>query len=340
MKKRAVVAMSGGVDSSVAALLACREGYDVLGVTLRLRDQAPRGAAEVCARLNIPFEEWDAREQFSHDVIAPFCAAYRSGKTPNPCVLCNRNLKFGLLMRRAEEQGIDAVFSGHYARVEEQNGRFLLKKGLDESKDQSYVLCSLTQKQIARLRLPLGGMNKEQTRALAAEAGFDVSLSAPESQDICFVPDGDYCAFLQRETGPLTRGVFRLEDGRLLGRHRGLERYTVGQRRGLGIAWEYPLYVLEKNAASGNVTLGPQEHLMKTELTAGDMNWIAFDEPIGPIRAMARTRYHQAETPCTVSPLQDGGAAVVFDRCIRAPAPGQTVVFYGGETVLGGGTII
>lgn len=340
MKKRAVVAMSGGVDSSVAALLACREGYDVLGVTLRLRDQAPEGAAEVCARLNIPFEEWDAREEFSRSVIAPFCAAYRAGRTPNPCVLCNRSLKFGLLMRRAEEQGIDAIFSGHYARIEEQDGRFLLKKGIDESKDQSYVLCSLTQRQIARLHLPLGGMSKDQTRILAAEAGFDISLSAPESQDICFVPDGDYCAFLQRETGPLTNGMFRLEDGRSLGRHGGLERYTIGQRRGLGIAWEFPLYVLEKNSASGDVVLGPQEHLLKTEIIAEDMNWIAFDAPVGSFRAMARTRYHQTETPCTVSPMKNGRAAVVFDHCVRAPAPGQAVVFYDGETVLGGGTII
>lgn len=340
MKPRAIVAMSGGVDSSVAALLALQQGYDVLGVTLRMRDQAPSGAEEVCRRLSIPFEEWDVREAFSREVIMPFCDAYRAGKTPNPCVLCNRRLKFGLLLRHAEERGAGAVFSGHYARVEEQEGRYLLKKGMDEQKDQSYVLCTLSQGQLSRLHLPLGGMTKGQVRALAAEAGFVTAAAAAESQDICFIPDGDYCAFVERETGRLTPGEFRLEDGRSLGAHRGLERYTVGQRRGLGVAWEYPLYVLSKDVCTGAVTLGPQERLMKSGLTAGDMNWIVFDVPAEPFRAQARTRYHQTETPCMVIPLPDGRAEAAFDRPVRAPAPGQAVVFYDGDTVLGGGTIL
>ena len=331
--------MSGGVDSSAAALLARKAGWEVLGVTLRLWGEAPAGAAEVCARLGVPFEVWDAREDFARAVVAPFMDAYRAGKTPNPCVLCNRALKFGLLLRRAAERGYDAVFSGHYARVTERDGRFLLQKGLDPGKDQSYVLCGLSQDQLARLRLPLGGLSKAEARALAQEAGFARAADAPESQDICFIPDGDYCGFMERAGRALTPGRFLLEDGRVLGPHRGLERYTVGQRRGLGVAWEYPLYVLHKDP-DGDVVLGPEDRLLRSGLTAGDLNWIAFDGPGGPFRAAARTRYHQTETPCTVTPLPDGTVRVDFDAPVRAPAPGQTVAFYDGDAVLGGGTIL
>lgn len=340
MTKRAIVAMSGGVDSSAAALLALEQGYDVMGVTLRLCGAAPEGAAAICEKLRVPFEVWDARDEFHRRVIEPFCAAYRAGKTPNPCVLCNRAMKFGFLMQKAKELGFDAVFSGHYARVEEHDGRFQLKKGLDEKKDQSYVLSQLTQVQLSKLRLPLGGMTKSEVRALAEKAGFKSAVSAKESQDICFIPDGDYCSFVEREAGTLTPGLFQTEDGRVIGPHRGLERYTVGQRRGLGVAWEYPLYVLSKDAQTGAVTLGPQERVYQSALSAGEMNWIAIDTPEKPFRALARTRYHQTETPCTVTPLSEGKAEAVFDRPVRAPAPGQTVVFYDGELVLGGGTIL
>lgn len=328
------------MDSSAAALLALEQGYDIMGVTLRLNGAAPEGAAAICEKLHVPFEIWDAREVFHQRVITPFCEAYRAGKTPNPCVLCNGAMKFGFLMQKAEERGFDAVFSGHYARTEERDGRFLLKKGLDETKDQSYVLSGLTQEQLSKLRLPLGGMTKSEVRALAEKAGFTCAVSAKESQDICFIPDGDYCAFVERETGTLTPGMFRTEDGRVIGPHCGLERYTVGQRRGLGVAWEYPLYVLSKDAETGDVTLGPQERLYRDALTGAEMNWIAFDAPEKAFRALARTRYHQTETPCTVTPRADGTAETVFDRPVRAPAPGQTVVFYDGDLVLGGGTIL
>jgi len=336
---RCVVAMSGGVDSSAAALLALRAGWEVLGVTLRMRGEAPEGAAAVCARLGIPFEVWDVQEAFGREVIAPFIAAYRAGRTPNPCVLCNRGLKFGLLLREAEARGFDRVVSGHYARLDLRDGRPELRRGLDGSKDQSYVLCGLRPAQLARLWLPLGGMTKDETRALAREAGFARAVSAPESQDICFVPDGDYCGFIEREDGPLTPGRFVLEDGRDLGPHRGFERYTVGQRRGLGVAWEHPLYVLRKDAAAHAVVLGAEPGLFRDGLTAEQVNWLTPVPPAAPLRAQARTRYHQQETPCTVTPLPGGAARVAFDRPVRAPAPGQTVAFYDGDLVLGGGTI-
>ena len=349
--KRGIIAMSGGVDSSVAALLMTGQGDLLQGVTLLLQSQGADAcgsgsdaddAAKVCRRLGIPHESWDLRQAFARQVQDRFCACYRSGGTPNPCIDCNRYLKFGAMLDRALAEGWDYIASGHYARVlwDEARNRWVLKKGLDESKDQSYVLYALSQHQLAHLRLPLGELQKAQVRELASRQGF-ASANRPESQDICFVPDGDYTAFLQRHTGaPLTPGNFLLaEDGRLLGPHRGMEAYTIGQRKGLGISWTEPLYVVGKDPADHSVRLGRNEDLFRTRLEAEDCNWIAMEALTGPMRVTARTRYHQTETPATISPLPDGGTEAVFDRPIRAITPGQAVVFYQDDLVVGGGTI-
>ena len=349
--KRGIIAMSGGVDSSVAALRMLQQGDRLQGVTLLLQSKAADAcgsgsdaadAAKVCEKLNIPHETWDLRQTFRQQVQDRFCACYRGGGTPNPCIDCNRYLKFGAMLDRALEAGWDYIASGHYARVnwDESRGRWVLKKGLDESKDQSYVLYSLTQHQLAHLRLPLGELRKEQVRAMAAEQGF-ASANRPDSQDICFVPDGDYTAFLQQHTGQaLTPGNFVLaETGQVLGKHRGMEAYTIGQRKGLGIAWSEPLYVVDKRAEDHAVLLGRNSDLFRTRLEAGDCNWIAMEALTEPMRVTARTRYHQTETAATISPLPDGGVEAVFDTPIRAITPGQAVVFYQGDLVVGGGTI-
>ena len=246
------------------------------------------------------------------------------------------------MLDRALEDGWDYIASGHYARVEwdENRARWVLKKGLDAGKDQSYVLYALTQHQLAHLRLPLGGLRKEQVRAIAAEQGF-ASANRPDSQDICFVPDGDYTAFLQQHTGAaLTPGNFVLaETGQVLGKHRGMEAYTIGQRKGLGISWSEPLYVVDKRESDNAVLLGRNRDLFRTRLEAGDCNWIAMEALTEPMRVTARTRYHQTETPATISPLPDGGVEAVFDTPIRAITPGQAVVFYQDDLVVGGGTI-
>ena len=349
--KRGIIAMSGGVDSSVAALLMQQQGDTLQGVTLLLQSRAADAcgsgsdaadAAKVCEKLKMPHQTWDLRDEFRRQVQDRFCACYRSGGTPNPCIDCNRYLKFGAMLDRALADGWDYIASGHYARVEwdAHRARWVLKKGLDAGKDQSYVLYALTQYQLAHLRLPLGGLRKEQVRAIAAEQGF-ASANRPDSQDICFVPDGDYTAFLQQHTGAaLTPGNFVLaETGQVLGAHRGMEAYTIGQRKGLGISWSEPLYVVDKRECDNAVLLGRNSDLFRTRLEAGDCNWIAMEALTEPMRVTARTRYHQTETPATISPLPDGGVEAVFDTPIRAITPGQAVVFYQDDLVVGGGTI-
>ena len=346
-----LVAMSGGVDSSVTAHLLAGQGYALQGVTMALYRRATDGAcgsasdaadaARLCARLGFPHETIHLEDAFEQAVIAPFAAAYVRGETPNPCILCNRHLKFGALYRRATELGCDGIATGHYARVrrEEATGRYLLCKAACPEKDQSYVLYMLPQEVLARVRFPLGEMSKQQVRAYAREHGLE-SATRPDSQDICFVPDGDYAAFLRRECGvACPPGNFVDEQGRVLGQHRGVIAYTVGQRKGLGLSLPAPLYVLRKQAENRQVVLGPAERLLSDTLTARDCNWIAFDAPPATFRAAAKARYRQAESPCTVAALPDGRVRVTFDTPQRALTPGQAVVFYDGEVVLGGGTI-
>ena len=346
---KAFVAMSGGVDSSAAALLTLQQGDQVTGVTLRLHDrrdgcggeQDAEDAAAVCAQLGIAHALWAEEEAFRRCVMDPFARRYLEGQTPNPCIFCNRALKFGRLLERALAEGADYIVTGHYARVEQdpETGRFLLKKAAFPQKDQSYVLYSLTQHQLSHLRLPLGGMEKEQVRLLAEQAGLPTAHK-PDSQDICFVPDGAYARFLWDYTGHTPEpGDFIDMDGCILGQHAGLECYTIGQRRGIGLSGSHPYYVVAKNPRRNTVMLGEDEDLWQTELQAGELNWIAFEGLSAPIRCAARTRYHQQETACTVYP-QGEGVRVAFDAPVRAITPGQAVVFYQDELVLGGGTIL
>ena len=353
----ALIAMSGGVDSSVAAWLMQRDGFDCTGVTMRLtRNEAVNteglhtccserdieDAAEVAYAMDIPYEVLDFTADFQEKIIDKFIRVYEAGGTPNPCIDCNRYMKFDHLLRWAEAHGLDYVVTGHYARVEqdEATGRWLLKKGLDENKDQSYVLYNLTQEQLAHVRLPLGGLHKSEVRAIAEQQHF-VNARKHDSQDICFVPDGDYAGFIARYTGrDCPAGDFVDESGRVLGRHKGIVHYTVGQRKGLGIAADAPLYVKRIDAAENRVVLSGNDALFSRELMANDFNWIAYDVPPRELRATARARYHQREQAATVTVLEDGHVHLVFDEPQRAVTPGQAVVLYDGDTVLGGGTIL
>ncbi len=352
-KPRALVAMSGGVDSSAAAILALRGGYDVAGVMMRLytphigepacstaRDAAD--AAGVAASLGIPFSLEEAGGDFDAAVIRPFIRAYEEGRTPNPCIDCNRHLKFGTLLRYARDTGFDCLVTGHYARVETgANGRRLLKRARAAEKDQSYVLYSLTQSELAYTRFPLGELaSKEEARALVADYGLPVANKG-ESQDICFVPDGDYAAFIERYTGKsYPAGDFLDGAGHPIGRHRGIIRYTVGQRKGLGLALPAPLYVAKKDIEKNTVTLLPESELYTSSLTAGDFNWIACEPPAAPIRVTAKTRYRAREVAATARVLPDARVRIEFDAPERAVTPGQAVVLYDGDTVVGGGVIL
>ncbi len=352
---KVLIAMSGGVDSSVAAFLMKEQGCDCIGATMKLFHNEDIGvkssrtccsledvedARSVAFHLGIPYYVFNFSDDFRERVIDRFIAAYERGATPNPCIDCNRYLKFERLYERARILGCDAIVTGHYARIVFENGRWLLKKALDESKDQSYVLYSLTQEQLAHTRLPLGALHKSETRRIAEEQRF-YNAGKPDSQDICFVPDGDYAGFIARYTGHgCPTGDFVDESGQVLGRHKGIVHYTVGQRKGLGIAADAPLYVKRIDAQENRVVLSGSDALFSRELTANDFNWIACDTPSRELRATARVRYHQREQAATVTVLPDGRVHLVFDEPQRAITPGQAVVLYDGDTVLGGGTIV
>lgn len=357
MAEKALIAMSGGVDSSVAAYIMKERGFDCTGVTLKLftkTDEDASGdktccslddiedARSVCRRLGIPYYVYNFEDSFAEKVIARFIKAYENGSTPNPCVDCNRFIKFEQLMRRAEELGFDQVVTGHYARTgyDPETGRYLLKKALDPQKDQSYVLYPLTQKMLKKAAFPLGEMTKEQTRETAERLGF-VNAAKHDSQDICFVPDGDYASFIERYTGKTyPNGDFTDESGNILGEHKGIIRYTVGQRKGLGLALPHPMYVKEKNLAENKVILCDNAALFSRELLAKDINLISVESIEEPLRVRARVRYNQPEQPATVYQLDSDTIRVVFDEPQRAIAKGQAVVLYQGDVVAGGGTII
>ena len=356
MDMRACVAMSGGVDSSVAAVLLLQQGYELSGVNLRMFHNEDLGqsrertccsladaedAALVARRLGFPFYVFDFSQVFRDTVIRNFVQEYQAGRTPNPCAECNRSVKFGALLQRARTLGCDYLATGHYARVEQDpsSGRYLLKRAADRSKDQTYFLYMLTQEQLAHTLFPLGGLCKTEVRQIA-EAHDLVNARKHDSQDICFVPDGKYADFIERTVGsPAPAGPFLDREGRVLGRHKGLIRYTLGQHKGLGLSTEEPLYVLEKDAAANTIRLGPDSALWTRQLTAEQVNLISLPELTAPLRVTAKTRYSQRESAAVLEPMPGGQVRLTFDEPQRAITPGQAVVFYDGDVVVGGGII-
>ncbi len=345
---KALIGMSGGVDSSVAAYLMMEAGYTCAGATMRLYTGQDTGCCDtsnvadaqaVAERLGIPFHELDFSADFQALVMDHFTHSYESGLTPNPCVECNRHLKFGLFLQRALALGYDCIVTGHYARIRQAGDRYLLCKAVDTAKDQTYFLYSLTQQQLQHTRFPLGELTKADARVIAEQQNF-LNAKKRDSQDICFIPDGDYLAFLQRYTGKTyPAGNYLDQAGNIVGTHKGAVAYTLGQRKGLNLAMGEPVYVCAKDMAQNTVTVGPNEALYRTALLANDWNWIAIDRLTAPIRVTAKARSRMAEQPATVYPQENGVAKVVFDEPQRALTPGQAVVLYDGDTVVGGGTI-
>ncbi len=331
------VALSGGVDSSVAAALL-RDRYDVFGVTMQLgNDDCVEGAWEVCHRLGIPLHVIDLERQFEDEVIGYFCGEYRRGRTPNPCVVCNRRIKFGRLLEEAVRLGAAFLATGHYARVDKAGDRYRLLKAVDRGKDQSYFLYCLGQHELGRILFPLSEHTKDEVRAIAADMGLPTS-SARESQEICFVPGNDYRRFLRGCLSPRPGRIVDI-DGAVVGRHDGVAGYTVGQRHGLGIASGERRYVVGIDADANTVVVGPEDALWSRGLLAGDVRFVSGEAPQGEIAVEARIRYRAAEAPATVSRRGELWE-VRFENPQRAVAPGQSVAFYRGDEVLGGGIII
>lgn len=340
MAGRVAVGLSGGVDSAVAAALLKAEGYEVIGVMLRLwGDAAEDDARRVAQTLGIPFHVLDFRDCFRREVVDYFADEYRRGRTPNPCVVCNRRVKFGELLAWAEKAGAQYIATGHYARVEQHNGRYVLRRCASADKDQTYVLYGLSQEQLARTLMPLGTYDKDAVRALAKELALPVA-DKPDSQDICFIPDGDYMRFLREFAGYQgTPGSFLDMQGNVIGRHDGVARFTIGQRKGLGMTFGRPMFVVDIDAATGDVTLGEAGTEYADGLVAEGMNFLPFEHLEDTLHCTCKTRYRSKETPCTVEPLGDGRVHVRFERPERAVTPGQSVVLYDGDMVLGGGII-
>ena len=343
MKEKVMIGMSGGVDSAVSAYLLKKKGYDITGVTLRLCAENANDAEDakrVAETVGVPHVVADFTDSFRKNVVENFVGCYKDGGTPNPCVVCNKYIKFGDMLKYAMENSMDYVATGHYARIERGvNSRYMLRKAADESKDQTYVLYSLTQEQLAHTLFPLGELTKSEVRAVAEEKGF-VNAHKRDSQDICFVPDGDYAAFIERHTGESFKcGDFVDLDGNLLGEHKGIIRYTIGQRKGLGIALGKPAFVCAKNVENNTVVLGENKDLFSTTLTAHDVNLISCESIDEPMRVSAKVRYNQKEQPATVISIGEGKIRVEFDTPQRAISKGQSVVLYDGEYVVGGGII-
>lgn len=351
---RALIAMSGGVDSSVAALMIKNMGYECIGCTMKLYDTEDadiktnrtccslddvEDARSVAKRLGMDYYVFNFKEDFKKKIIDKFIFSYQNAITPNPCIDCNRYMKFDKLFERAKILGCDYVVTGHYAIIEKEGEKYVLKKALDESKDQSYVLYSMTQKQLAHTLFPLGALSKAEVRKIADENGF-VNAAKPDSQDICFVPDGDYAEVIEKYTNKSGKeGNFIDMEGKIIGTHRGIINYTIGQRKGLGISGSEPYYVCRIDAKNNTVTLGKNSDLFSKEALVGDFNWISGEPPVKKVRCKAKIRYRHKEQSAYAA-IEGDRVKIVFDEPQRAITPGQAAVLYDEDKVLGGGVII
>ena len=346
MKKKILLGMSGGVDSSVSAVLLQEQGYDVIGATMKMwedTEKAIEDAKKVCNKLEIEHHVIDCTEKFRCHVINKFISEYENAKTPNPCIECNRYLKFGAFYEKAKELGCEYIATGHYAKTEysEKYKRYVLKKSDEEKKDQTYFLYYIPKEEIEFIIFPLQNRaSKEETRKIAERNNLEVAQKK-DSQEICFIPDNDYQKFLQKYSSQKPKeGNIVLKDGTVLGKHKGLINYTIGQRKGLGISYKEPLYVIKLDIQKNQVIVGTEQDLYSKELIADEINWLAIDQLKEPLKLKAKVRYRAKEAECTVYPIENEQVKVIFDEPQRAITPGQSVVFYDEDIVVGGGKII
>lgn len=357
MGKKVVVGMSGGVDSSVAAYLLKKQGYEVIGVTMQIwqdEDQcaieenggccglsAAEDARRVAQALDIPYYVLNFKEEFRHFVMDPFVESYLHGRTPNPCILCNRYVKWDALLKRSQELGADYIATGHYARITQlENGRYVIRNSVTAKKDQTYALYSLTQRQLSHTLMPVGDYEKGEVRKIAQDLGLPVA-SKPDSQDICFVPDKDYAAVVERKAcgNVPPAGNFVAKDGTILGQHKGIIHYTIGQRKGLNLAMGYPVFVTRIRPETNEVVIGGAEDVFTDSLLCNDLNFMAVEDIHGPVELLAKIRYSHAGVPCVIEKTAEDELVCLFKKPVRAVTPGQAVVFYQEDYVFGGGTI-